>query len=120
MNTQTPGPDCTSPLNNIEEKLVHAAADMDLALALSTGLDELSRKKIIYFTLATHCLLHVQTFPLLVLLGKMGTGKSEALKIIRKFARGARPLSLRGMTLPVIRDELAECRFGTAIIEEAD
>jgi len=42
--------------SEIEERLVTAAANMDLALALSTGLDELSRKKVTYFTLATHCL----------------------------------------------------------------
>jgi hypothetical protein len=107
-------------LSEIDDRLIGAAADMDLALTLSTGLDELSRKKVIYFTLATHVLSRVQTFPQLVLLGKMGTGKSETLKIIGKFARGARMLSLRAMTLPAIRDALAECQQGTAIIEEAD
>ena len=107
-------------LSDINERLVRVAACMDTALELSTGLDELPRKKATYFALATHCLPHVQSFPLLVLLGRMGTGKSEALKIISKFVREPRPLSLRGMTLPVIRDELAECSLGTAIIEEAD
>jgi hypothetical protein len=102
------------------ERVTVAAGLMDLALMISTGLDELSRKKVTCYTLATHCLPHVQTFPQLVLSGKMGTGKSEALKIISKFARGARMFSLRGMTLPAIRDELAECQLGTAIIEEAD
>jgi hypothetical protein len=103
-----------------DERLIGAACDMDLALALSTGLDELSRKKIVYFTLATHVLALVRTFPQLVLLGKMGTGKSETAKIISKFARAPRMLSLRNMTLPTIRDALAECEKGTAIIEEAD
>jgi len=92
---------------------------MQLALFLSTGLDELSRKKVAYWTLATHALTHVQTFPLLVLVGKMGTGKSETLRIISRFAHQPRTLSLRGMTLATIRDELAECQNGTAIIEEA-
>ncbi len=104
----------------IDQRLVCAAQDMDFGLALGTGLDELSRKKVVYWTLATHALPNVRTFPLLVLVGKMGTGKSETLKIISRFAHRPRRLSLRGMTLAAIRDELAECRNGTAIVEEAD
>ena len=102
------------------ERIAGASELMDLALTMSTGLDEVSRKKVVYWTLATHLLPQVQMFPQLVLLGKMGTGKSETLKIIGKFARRAKMLSLRGMTLPTIRDALVECELGTAIIEEAD
>ena len=54
----------------------------DLALRASTGLLERERKLVAYYTLATHMLPHVNIFPLLVLRGKMGTGKSQALKII--------------------------------------
>jgi hypothetical protein len=107
-------------MSDSREQLASAERLMQLALFLSTGLDELSRKKVVYWTLATHALPHVQTFPLLVLVGKMGTGKSETLKIIRRFAHRPKPLSLRGMTLATIRDGLAECQNGTAIIEEAD
>jgi len=102
------------------EQIASSSRLMQLALFLSTGLDELSRKTVAYWTLATHALTHVQTFPLLVLVGKMGTGKSETLKIISKFAHRPHTLSLRGMTLATIRDELVECQNGTAIIEEAD
>ena len=107
-------------MSDTPEQIVSASQLMQLALLFSTGLDEVSRKKVVYWTLATHALPHVQTFPLLVLVGKMGTGKSETLKIIGRFAHQPRTLSLRGMTLATIRDELAECQNGTAIIEEAD
>ena len=93
---------------------------MNHALCLSTGLKESERKLVTYWTLATHMLPHVDVFPLLVLRGKMGTGKSQAEKIIARFAHRSRPFSLRGRTQPAIRDELAACYEGTAIIEEAD
>lgn len=107
-------------MSDPHDQLATASRLMQLALFLSTGLDEASRKKVVYWTLATHALAHVQTFPLLVLVGKMGTGKSETLKIISRFAHRPHTLSLRGMTLATIRDELVECQNGTAIIEEAD
>jgi hypothetical protein len=50
----------------------------------------------------------------------MGTGKSQVLQIIAAFAYQPLLLSLRGMTLPAIRDEFANCYEGTVIIEEAD
>src|ERR1019366_9558314 len=103
-----------------EQKLVAAAGLMDKALMQSTGLKERERRLVINWTLATHTLPHVHTFPLLPLVGKMGTGKSQAEKIIGRFAHRSRSFSLRGRTLPAIRDELAACYEGTAIIEEAD
>jgi len=103
-----------------EQKLVAAAGLMDKALMQSTGLKERERRLVINWTLATHALPHVHTFPLLPLVGKMGTGKSQAEKIIGRFAHRSRSFSLRGRTQPVIRDELAACYEGTAIIEEAD
>ena len=111
------------PLENqssLEQTLAKGAELMDAALCLSTGLQELQRKLVTYYTLATHMLPHVDIFPLLVLRGKMGTGKSETLKIAAKFAHKPHQFNLRSKTLPVIRDELAQCHLGTAIIEEAD
>lgn len=93
---------------------------MEEALKEATGLRESARKIIIYWTLATHSLPHVSTFPLIVLLGKMATGKSQTLHIIQNFARRPIRLSLRGMTTPTIRDKLVEAYNGTAIVEEAD
>lgn len=107
-------------MSDTQEQIASALRLMELALFFSTGLDEVSRKKVVYWTLATHALPNVQTFPLLVLVGKMGTGKSETLQIISRFAYRPHPLSLRGMTLATIRDELADCQNGTAIVEEAD
>jgi hypothetical protein len=93
---------------------------MQTALSQSTGLKGRDQMLLVYWTLATHSLLHVNTFPLLALLGKMGTGKSQTLSIIANFAFRPARLSLRGMTGPAIRDKFAECNGGTAIVEEAD
>ncbi len=93
---------------------------MDESLLRSTGLGELDRKLVTFWTLGTHTLPYVDTFPMLVLLGKMGTGKSQALSIIGNFAYHPVTFSLRGMTAPAIRDEFAGCHEGTAIVEEAD
>jgi hypothetical protein len=93
---------------------------MDQALREATGLNEFARKLVIYWTLATHSLRYSDTFPLLALVGKMGTGKTQTLHIIANFAHRPIRLSLRGMTTPTIRDKFAEAHNGTAIIEEAD
>jgi hypothetical protein len=103
-----------------EDKLARAAVLMQTALAESTGLKGLQQKIVVYWTLATHSLPHVSTFPIMALQGKMGTGKSQALSAIGTFALRSVRLSLRGMTTPTIRDKLAESHNGTAIIEEAD
>src|SRR5262250_3039450 len=102
------------------ERLARAAVLMEKALTETTGLQALARKTVTYWTLATHSILHLTIFPLIALLGKMGTGKSQTLYIIESFARRPVRLSLRGMTTPAIRDKLVEAYNGTAIIEEAD
>jgi len=102
------------------DRLARAAAFMEKTLAEATGLKDSSRKIITYWTLATHSLPHLGAFPLIALLGKMGTGKSQTLGIIENFAHRPVRLSLRGMTAPAIRDKLVEAHNGTAIIEEAD
>jgi len=107
-------------VNALEDKLARLAALMQMSLAESTGLKDLQQKIVIYWTLATHSLLHATTFPLLALVGKMGTGKSQALSIIGNFAHKPVALSLRAMTTPTIRDKFAESHNGTAIVEEAD
>lgn len=104
----------------IDCKFARAAVLMQESLSQSTGLKDRDRKIIAYWTLATHALQHLDTFPLLALLGKMGTGKSQTLEVIGNFAFRSSRLSLRGMTGPTIRDKFAECLNGTAIIEEAD
>ena len=93
---------------------------MDMALSRSTGLQERKRKLVTYWTLATHMLPHVNKFPLLVLRGKMGTGKSDTLRVIEKFAHKPLCFSLGGNTLSVVRDKLVAAYQGSAIIEEAD
>jgi hypothetical protein len=93
---------------------------MDVALQLITGLNERDRKLVVYWNLATHALPKLNTFPLLALRGKFGTGKSQTLHIIKSFAHQPRAFSLRSRTEAAIRDELADCYEGSAIVEEAD
>jgi hypothetical protein len=104
----------------VKDRLIKAAALMEKILEQATALDQLLRKIVIYYTRATHCIEHVSTFPLLVLMGPMGTGKSQTQLVIKAFAYRALNFSLRGRTLPTIRDSLGECQDGTAIIEESD
>jgi hypothetical protein len=106
--------------SSVEYRLRRVAELMNEILASSTGLADRDRKVATYYTLSTHSLPHVNTFPILGVVGKMGTGKSQTLKIIGKFAHRPHSFSLRAVTLPAFRDELAKCDCGTAIIEEAD
>jgi len=104
----------------IVDQLKAAAILMDLILEDVVGLSELDRKIVVYYTMATHALEFVDTFPLLVLEGPPGTGKSTTLHVIEGFAFRPWPFSIRNATDPVIRDELAASHNGTAIIEESD
>jgi len=90
-----------------QKKLVTAANLMQRALYESTGLTERDRKIVVYWALATHALQWLNTFPVLVLLGKMGTGKSQTLKTVDNFSFCSVRMSLRGMTGPAIRDKFA-------------
>ena len=90
----------------VENKFARAAALMQTTLSHSTGLKEREQKLVTYWTLATHSLPHVDTFPILALLGKMATGKSETLSITGNFAFRPLAFSLRSMTAPTIRDKL--------------
>jgi len=117
--TRAPEPPPTVEVQR-DERLAEAAALMDESLSLVCGLSEKDRKLVTYYTLATHALGSLNTFPLLVFKGPMGTGKSQALLVVAAFACRPRAFSLRAMTLPTIRDELAACCNGTAAIEEAD
>jgi len=107
-------------MSETENKLPTAVNLMQRALSESTGLREREGKLVVYWPLATHALQYLNTFPVLVLLGKMGTGKSQTLKIVDNFAFRSVRMSLRGMTGPAIRDKFAACYEGTAIVEEAD
>ena len=107
-------------MSETEKKLVTAVSLMRRALSESTGLKEREQRLVVYWTLSTHALPQLHTFPVLVLLGQMATGKSQSLKIVDNFSFRSVRMSLRGMTCPAIRDKLASCYEGTAIVEEAD
>lgn len=102
------------------QKFSKAAALMNDSLSRSTGLQALDRKIVTYWTTATHSLPYVDTCPALTVLGKMGTGKTQTLKIIGNFAYQPSLLSLRGMTGAAIRDAFAAAHEGTVVLEEAD
>ena len=87
---------------------------------MSTDLTELNRKLVAYWSVATHMLPHLKTFPLLVLKGPMGTGKSECLGIVERFSHNSKQFVMRGYTSAMVRDEMIACYEGTAVIEEAD
>ena len=102
------------------QRLIEAALEMDSMLRKSTGLPKLSRKSVIFYTLATHALKSVNIFPLLVLVGPTSVGKSTTQRVIEGFAFQPNTFALRNLTLPVLRDELAAAHEGTAVVEEAD
>jgi len=93
---------------------------MDHALQESTGLNPLQRKKIAYWTLATHSLPQAQKFPPLCLYGRFSCGKSTTMEIIKNFARIPFLINLRRATPAMLRDHLAGAQDATAIIEEGD
>jgi hypothetical protein len=105
---------------DLQNRLSQAADAIDSVQKRVNGLGECDRKLVTYYILATYGLNYVQTFPLLVFKGAMATGKSCTLRVTGWFARRPNHFSLRGRTLPTIRDELVKCDNGTAIIEEAD
>jgi hypothetical protein len=104
----------------MKDKFGTAAELMRRALSESTGLNDRDQKLVVYWALATHALSSLDKFPLLVLLGKMGTGKTQTLNIVHNFSYHPVRISLRGMTGPTIRDKFVEGYEGTAIVEEAD
>lgn len=104
----------------VHTRLCKGAELMDIALQMSTGLRELDRKLVTYWTIATHMLPSIDTFPLLVLRGPIQTGKSQTLKIVSCFAHAPRKFTVGSSTFAVIRDEFSQSYEGTAVIEEAD
>ncbi len=104
----------------LEDKLARVAELMRDSLSVSTGHKGLDQNVIVYWTLATRSLPYVDTFPILDLLGRTAAGKTQTLKIVGDFAHRPCAFGLRNRTNPTIRDTLADCAEGTAIIEEAD
>jgi len=105
----------------IDIDLIKAAVEIIVqVLGMSTGLSSLAQKIVAYYVLATHTVPKANIFPLLVLPGPMGTGKSQTSRIVKTFAYRCRGFALRGMSPPAFLDKLAECHDGTAAIEESD
>ena len=101
--------------------LVRAAVEIICKLLeRSTGLGKIARLILAYYALATYTIPYTRLFPILVLRGVLGCGKSQAARIMKAFCYRARGFSLRGMSAPSFRDALHECNNGTAVIEEGD
>lgn len=114
---------CKSRISEDDRKrraFIDAAGLMQESLSRSTGLPKFERKVGTYWTIATHTLSQIDVFPILLLLGPMGTGKTKAGQVVANFAYRPRELSLRAMTGPAIRDAFAQSHEGTVVIEEAD
>ena len=112
-------PAVVSPAANLT-RVVEAAKLIDKHLGKSTNLNPLERKVVAYWTLGTHALPSLRSYPLLALFGPTNTGKSSTEEIIFRFALKPTKRSLSGMTDAVLRDFLASCCEGTVILEEAD
>ena len=85
-----------------------------------SGLDNCSALVASYYCLATWFLPRLDPFPILMIIGPNGTGKTQFLRLMGRIA--CRPKQFTGTRIsgPALRDELAEAHEGTAIVDEAD
>lgn len=74
------------PAPHGQNRIQKAAHLMNQILQRLTGLEDLARKIVVYYALATHAIERLNRFPILVLKGQMGTGKSATLVAIAQFA----------------------------------
>lgn len=85
----------------------------------TNGLDENQAQTVIYFAIATYGLPHLGKFPLLVIYGPAGTGKTTILDVLSQLAFGTPKDLIPGdLTPAVLRDTLIDTP--TALIDEAD
>ena len=83
----------------------------------AAGLNLASAKTLVYVLIASHGLPKLNRFPIVVLLGPPGTGKSTILNIARQVAFESGTMSGRP-TPAVLRDKMVKYR--TLLMEEAD
>lgn len=83
----------------------------------AVGLDSHQAKLVVYYALATHGLAKLERFPILVLYGPHGTGKTTLLSILRNLVYEPRWLDGKD-SYAVVRDALEQNT--TALIDEAD
>ena len=90
-----------------------------MAVQMASGLDDNVAKACVYYAVGTYGLEQLETYPILVLLGPAGTGKSSAMQVMKQLAN--RPIWLpTRLTKASLRDELGNAKNATAFIEEAD
>jgi len=91
---------------------------IDLMQAVN-GLDESQARTLTYFAIATYGLPELQIFPLLVISGVAGTGKTTILEVLKRITYKPCPQLIDGKsTSAVFRDSLNG--LPTALIDEAD
>ena len=91
---------------------------IDLMQAVN-GLDESQARILTYFAIATYGLPELQVFPLLVISGAAGTGKTTILEVLKRITYKPCPQLIDGKsTSAVFRDSLNG--LPTALIDEAD
>jgi hypothetical protein len=100
--------------------VVRCAQLMQKSFSESTCLKGLTMKCGVYWTLGTRALSQLNTYPIGAFLGRTGTGKSEAERVVANYAHRPHKMCLSGMTGPAIRDEFSSAYEATAVVEEAD
>jgi hypothetical protein len=116
----SPNQPSSKPTQVVDEIVPECLRLADGLLARSTGLDLFKRRTVVYWSLATHALDQVARFPLLVIRGSTGTGKSQCQLIVGDLAYEAVRFSMHTSTAPIVRDKLSGAENRTAIIEEGD
>ena len=115
MNTEN-AKDPKSPQNSDPKKTVNALTEL---MHSTNGLDEGPARTIINFAIATYGLPQLEKFPILVVFGPAGTGKTTILEVLRQLAFGTSKELIPGdLTYAVLRDTFAATP--TALIDEAD
>jgi len=91
---------------------------IDLMQAVN-GLDESQARILTYFAIATYGLPELQVFPLLVISGAAGTGKTTLLEVLQRITYKPCPQLIDGKSSSaILRDALDG--LPTALIDEAD
>ena len=107
-------------MTRVIPQLKTAVDQVDRLFALATGLGKVERSIVAYYCCSTYYLNQIDPFPMLVIRGPTGTGKTSTLRTCNIVCHKPVMFSASRMTLPAFRDTLRMAYEGTAIIDEAD
>ena len=88
-------------------------------LQTASGLTDEAAKTCVYYAAGTYGLKQLDQYPILILQGATGTGKSEAMKALAKIVHNPSWLGTN-LTTASLRDGLGKAKDATAFIEEGD